>query len=269
MSDAAAVAETAIDTTIKSQAVEEYISHHVGNSTSWHIPGLFHLEFELPTFTLHALMLVLAALVLVYVFCFRYRKEQRVPSGLTNLLETFVVFIRDDICISCLGEQDGRRMAPLFLSFFFFILTLNLMGLIPIFASATANVNVTAGLAAISFLFMTVGAIAKNGFGGFMSAFIPHGVPWPVLIMLVPIEMVGVLIKCVALTIRLFANMLAGHIVISALIGLVVTFGLWALPAAGLAVGIYLLKILVAVLQAYIFTLLSALFIGQIYHPAH
>jgi F-type H+-transporting ATPase subunit a len=269
MSDAAAVAQTAIDAQSKSQAVEAYILHHVGNTTSWHIPGLFNLTFEFPTFTLHALMLLFAAALLIYAFCIRYRKEDAVPTGLTNLLETFVVFIRDDICISCLGEKDGRQMAPLFLSFFFFILTLNLMGLIPIFASATGNVNVTGGLAVVSFLFMTVGAIVRNGFGGFMSAFIPHGVPWPVLIMLVPIEMVGVVIKCVALTIRLFANMLAGHIVISALIGLVVTFGLWALPAAGLAVGIYLLKILVAFLQAYIFTLLSALFIGQIYHPAH
>jgi F-type H+-transporting ATPase subunit a len=243
--------------------------HHVGNADAWHLPGLFHVQFELPTFSLHALMLVLAALLMLYLFGIRYRRDARVPTGLTNMLEAIIVFIRDDIAINCLGEQDGRRMAHLFLSFFFFILALNLMGLVPIFASATANVNVTGGLAFVTLLFMTFGAIYRNGLGGFVHAFVPHGVPWPVLILLVPIELIGVFIKAFALMIRLFANMLAGHIVISALVGLVVVFGLGALPAVGLAVGIYLLKILVAFLQAYIFTLLSAMFIGQIYHPAH
>lgn len=264
-----AAVSAAMDTAARGQAVEEYIMHHVGNSDSWHLPGLFHLNFELPSFSLHALMLVLSALILFYLFLWRYRSDDRVPTGITNLLETFVLFIRDDIAINCLGEEDGRRMAPLFLSFFFFVLVLNLIGLVPIFASATANVNVTGGLAFITLLFMTFGAMYKNGVVGFFQAFVPHGVPWPVLIMLVPIEMIGVVIKAFALMIRLFANMLAGHIVISALIGLVVVFGLPALPAVGLAVCIYLLKILVAFLQAYIFTLLSAMFIGQIYHPAH
>ena len=269
MSDTNAVIAAVADTAAKSTAVEEYIMHHVGNSTSWHIPGLFKVNFELPSFTLHALMLVFAAALLLYLFCVRYRKQDKVPSGMTNAFEAVIVFIRDEISINCLGDEDGRRMTPLFCSFFFFILALNLMGLIPIFASATANVNVTGGLALVSLFFMTFGAIYKNGIGGFVSAFVPQGVPWPVLIMLVPIEFVSVFIKAFALMIRLFANMLAGHIVISALVGLVVVFGLGALPAIGLAVGIYLLNIMVAFLQAYIFTLLSAMFIGQIYHPAH
>ncbi len=262
-------AETVVTTEMRLQALMDFLNHHVLNAREWHIvPGLtLHIEWS--WFSLHAIMLVLAAGFLIYLFGFRYDRHQKVPSGLSNLLETFVLFIRDKICIACLGEEDGKRMAPLFLSFFFFILTLNLMGLIPFFASATANVSVTGGLAAISLFFMTFGAIYKNGFVGFFQAFVPHGVPWPVLILLVPIEMLGVLIKCFALMIRLFANMLAGHMVLGAIIGLIVVFGLIALPAAALGVAVYILKIGVSLLQAYIFTMLSAMFMGQIWHPAH
>jgi len=263
-------AEVAATTVVERlEAVKEYILHHVSNSDSWHIPYFFHVTFEIPTFSLHALMVLIAAGLLIYLFRVVYDHTAKVPTGVTNLLEIFVVFIRDDIAITFLGEEDGKKMTPLFCSFFFFILTLNLLGLVPIFASATGNINVTAALAFVAFLFMTVGAIVKNGPVGFINAFIPHGVPWPVLILLVPIEIAGVFVKSMALMIRLFANMMAGHIVISALIGLVVVYGMAALPALGLAGGIYVIKLFVAFLQAYIFTLLSAMFIGQIYHPTH
>ena len=160
-------------------------------------------------------------------------------------------------------------MAPLFITFFFFILTLNLMGLIPLFATATSNVNVTASLALITLAFMIFGTIYKNGLLGFFQAFIPPGIPWPLLLIIVPLEFIGMFIKVLALTIRLFANMLGGHIAIFALLGLVVTYGLGGLPFMVLALGVYLLEVLVSVLQAYIFTLLSAVFIGMMYHPAH
>ena len=263
--------EPAVSSTVdRLVAVKEYIMHHVVNSDSWHIPFVFHTTFEIPTFSLHALMLLITSGLLIYLFRVVYRHDAKVPTGMTNLLEAFVLFIRDDIAIAFLGDEDGRRMTPLLCSFFFFILTLNLIGLVPIFASATGNINVTAAFAVITFLFMTIGALFKNGPAGFMQAFIPHGVPWPILIVLVPIELAGVLIKCMALMIRLFANMMAGHIVISALVGLVVVYGLTsAWPALGLALVIYVIKLFVAFLQAYIFTLLSAMFIGMIYHPAH
>jgi F-type H+-transporting ATPase subunit a len=248
-------------------AVEQYIQSHVQDAQEWHLPFL-HLHLP-PFLTLHTIMLLLGGLFLLLLFGAAFRRPQRVPTGLANLLEVFVIFIRDQICIPCLGDADGRKMTPLFCTFFFFILFLNLMGLIPLFSTATANVSVTAGLATITLGFMIFGAMYKNGVGGFIKAFMPHGVPWPVLILLAPIEFLGLFIKAFALTIRLFANMLAGHIVIFALLGLVVMFGLYALPAIGLALCIYLLEILVAFLQAYIFTMLSAMFIGQMYHPAH
>src|SRR3989338_2285135 len=115
----------------------------------WHLP--FLPPVHLPHFiTLHGFTVILCALFLIVLFVACYKKNARVPTGITNLLEVFVVFIRDEIAISALGEKDGRKMTPLFCTFFFFILGLNLMGLIPLFATATANINVTAAFALIN-----------------------------------------------------------------------------------------------------------------------
>lgn len=241
--------------------------HHVQDGSYWALP---FLKINLPSFlSLHGLMLLLCAFFLIGLFGFVAKKGPGAPSGLGNFLEVFVIFIRDAIAVPSLGEADGKKMTPLFCSFFFFILGLNLMGLIPLFATATGNVSVTAALALITLGFMIFGAIYKNGVAGFCKCFVPHGVPWPILILLVPIEFLGLFIKAFALTVRLFANMLAGHIVLYSLMGLVYIFGAVAFPAVGLALGIYFLELFVSFLQAYIFTLLSAMFIGQMYHPAH
>ena len=251
----------------RSDAVMSYVMHHVTDSQHWALP---FLDITLPPWiSLHGVMLIIGAILLVALFAFAFRRTTPEPHGLANVLEVLVKFVRDQIAIANLGEEDGRKMAPLLCTFFFFILMLNLMGLVPLFATATGNVNVTAGLALVTLAVMIFGAIYKNGVMGFLHAFVPHGVPWPILIVLVPIEFMGMFIKAFALTIRLFANMFAGHIVIFSLIGLVVTYGAFALPAIGLALAIYLLEILVAFLQAFVFTLLSAMFIAQIHHPAH
>jgi F-type H+-transporting ATPase subunit a len=160
-------------------------------------------------------------------------------------------------------------MTPLFCSFFFYILIMNLVGLVPCFYAATANINVTGGLASVTLFFMIGGAVYRNGPVAFLKGFVPPGVPWFILLLLVPIEFVGLFIRAMALAIRLFANELAGHLVLFSLLGLLVMYGVWALPAAFMAVIIFIEEILVAFLQAYIFTLLSAVFIGQRYHPAH
>ncbi|MBF0489045.1 MAG: F0F1 ATP synthase subunit A [Candidatus Omnitrophica bacterium] len=248
--------------------LDQYILRHVMDSHEWHLP--FLPPVQLPTFlSLHSLMVILCAVILLVLFCVFYRKNDRVPTGITNLLEVFVQFVRDEIAIPSLGEEDGQKLTPLFCTFFFFILGLNLMGQIPIFSTATANIGVTAPLALITFFLMTFGAIQKNGFGGFLKAFMPAGVPKLIMPFIFFLELLGVFIKTFALMVRLFANMLAGHMVVLALLGLVVLFGAWALPAIVLAVGISLLEILVVFLQAYIFVLLSAVFIGQMYHPEH
>lgn len=250
------------------EAVMAYILNKVADSDKWSLPFINYVY--LPDFlTLHGLMLLIAAGFLLLLFGVFYNKNQMAPTGLTNALEAMVLFVRDEVSVAALGEKDGRRMAPIFCSFFFFILVLNIMGLIPLFANATGNINITAGLALCALFFMVFGAIRANGLLGFLQAFVPHGVPWPILIILVPIEFVSLLIKTTALTIRLFANMMAGGIVLYALIGLIVMFGAPALPSLFLALFIFLLKLVVAFLQAYIFTMLSAIFIGQILHPAH
>jgi len=247
--------------------VQGFILHHMADGRYTAPAGL---PFPLPAWlSHHGLMVVLSAALLVVLLWMCCRRRSEIPHGAYNLMEFYVKFIRDHIAIPHLGEKDGCALASLFCSFFIFILTMNLVGLVPCFYAATSNVNVTGALAAVTFIFMVFGAIYKQGLVGFVRGFVPHGVPWPVLVILVPIEMLGLVIKSGALMVRLFANMLAGHLVIFSLLGLVVTFGLWALPAVPLALFVYFLEIFVAFLQAYIFTLLSAIFIGQRLSPEH
>jgi len=253
---------------MKMEAVQAFIEHHVKNSQSM-MPFPW-VKFSLPDFiTLHGVMLVFAAFLVLVSFGLLYRKGVVVPRGFTNMLESFVSFIRDDISIAYLGPDDGRKMAPLFCSFFFFILSMNLVGLVPCFAAATGNISVTLALAVITLCFMVFGAMYKNGVAGFFKGFVPHGIPGWVLFILLPVEFIGLFIKAGALAIRLFANMFAGHVVLFNLVGLVVVFGYLASLSVIMALGIYLLEVFIAFLQAYIFTLLSAIFIGQRYHPEH
>ena len=263
----ALAAETGTTMQQKLDMLQTFVMHHMADS---HVLRLPFLTIQLPDFiSLHGLTVILTAFLLIIVFGRLYRKNAPVPHGLTNLLELFVVFVRDEISVRYLGPQDGRKMTPLFCSYFFFILALNLVGLVPSFYTATANPNVTGALAAVTLGFMIFGAMYRNGPVGFVKGFIPRGVPWPVVILLLPIEFLSLFIKAFALMIRLFANELSGHIVAYFMIGLTILFGLKAAPLLLMALFIYFLEVVVAFLQAYIFTLLSAIFIGQQYHPEH
>lgn len=249
--------------------IDQYIMHHIANSPEWHLP--FLSPIKLPGFlSIHAFMMILGSTFLILLFTLGYKRQERVPSGISNLLEFFVLFIRDQIVYPFLGEEDGRKMLPLFCTFFFFILILNLMGLIPLFETATSNINLTGALAFITFCFMVFGGIYKNGLLGFLKCFVPPKVPILVLFILIPVEFLGLFTKPMALMLRLFANMLAGHIIIFAFLGLIIMFGFFvALPALIIATCVSLLEVGVAFLQAYIFTLLSALYLGQLYRPEH
>ena len=250
------------------EAVKQFIMHHVADSHDWAPLPYVHIHLP-PPLTVHGLMLAIGAVILVFLFGVCYRRKDPVPHGITNVLELFVLLVRDQIALPYLGEKDGRRMTPLFCSFFFFILCLNLMSITPLFPAATANINVTGALALIILSFMIFGGMVKNGVFGFFKAFVPPGVPLPLLFLLTPLEIIAMFIKAGALAIRLFANMFAGHIVIFALLSLLFLFGLFALPVLALVIVVYFLELLVAFLQAFIFTLLSAVFIGQLYHPEH
>lgn len=220
--------------------------------------------------TKHVVFLWLAAVLLIIALAAAARKNRRqtVPTGFGNLVEIFVVFVRDEIAIPNMGE-GGIKYLSYLLTTFFFILLMNLFGLVPYGASATGNVSVTAGLAVIAYIMIQASAIRAQGLGHYFAHFTGgvHWILWPIM---VPIEILGTFTKAFALCVRLFANMTAGHIVIVSLLGLIFVFGRLS-PALGYTVsvpsvlftlGIDLLELFVAFLQAYIFTMLTSLFMG-------
>lgn len=251
------------------------ILHHVNDSAELETPfGALHLPqfppVEIAGFTIdlsvtkHVFFLVLSALILLaaVVVVARRARKNPVPSGFSNLVELLIVFVRDEIAVANMG-QTGLRYLPYLLSTFFLILIMNLFGLFPYGATPTGNIAVTAGLAIIAFVMIQISSIRAQGF----SAYISHltgGTSvwlWPIMI---PIEVVGLFTKPFALCMRLFANMTGGHIVILALLGFIFfaqSFFVAPIPVL-FVVGIYMLELLVAFIQAYIFTMLAALFMG-------
>ena len=194
-----------------------------------------------------------------------------IPRGFAAILEMLIIFVRDEIAISNLGEKNGKRFTPLIASFFFFVLTCNLMGLIPLFTTPTGNINVTAAMAVVTLVTGQFFGIKDNGLWQHIKALIPSGVPvWLIPLMFV-IELMGLLAKHFALIVRLFANMIAGHVVLFSFLSLIMIFKtLFVAPlSVGFAVFVDLLEILVAFIQAYVFTILSTLFIGMSVHPDH
>jgi len=201
----------------------------------------------------------------------------RLTSGLGTFVEMIVVFIRDDIAEKNIGP-DGRKYTPLLCSFFFFILIAALLGLVPMTATSTGNIAVTAGLAAVSFMAQMYAGISKYGLVRHFTGIVPPGLPAWLLPIMIPVEILSMFTKPFALMVRLFANMLAGHMVIGTLLLLVplmaikvAVFAGWGMMPISLGLGLFimLLEILVAFIQAYIFTLLTAIFIGMYAHPAH
>ena len=287
----------------------EVIIHHVANSSHeeplFHLPTLWGIDFSV---TKHVFMLWVVAATLFVVITWavrRYLKQERLlPSGFMNGLEAVVEFVRDDIVQPNVGKKWVGTWAPLMLTLFFFILGANAIGLIPIFdvlglldhfvlhtgehsflkqllhggSTATSNFNVTAALATITFgAIIAAGSIA-HGFGKHWMNLVPHGLAWPIYFLLIPIEIMGMFVRPLALTMRLEANMTGGHIALLAILSFVFLFTEMAGAATGvgvgvlslpLAVGISGLQIIVVLVQAYVFTLLTAVFIGMAIHVHH
>jgi F-type H+-transporting ATPase subunit a len=214
--------------------------------------------------TKHVVFLWVAAVILCVLAIAVARRSTRklVPTGFGNLVEMIIIFVRDEIVLPNMGAE-GVRYVPYLLTTFLFILLMNLLGLVPYGASATGNVNVTAGMAIIAFIMIQVSAIRAQGLGHYL-AHLTGGVHWAMWPIMIPIEILGLFTKPFALCIRLFANMIGGHIVIVSLIGLIFIFKSYIVAAVpiGFAVGINFLELFVAFLQAYIFTILTALFMG-------
>ena len=214
--------------------------------------------------TKHIFFLWIAALLLIVAAtssAYKYKKTL-VPRGFANAFEAVIIFIRDDVVIANMG-RGGLPYLPYLLTTFFFILFMNLLGLIPYGVTSTSNVAVTAGLASIAFVMIQVSAIRAQGFGKYL-AHLTGGVPWFLWPIMVPIEIIGLFTKPFALCMRLFANMTGGHMVVLSLLGLVFVFQSYLVAPVPVlfAVGICMLELFVAFLQAYIFTILTSLFMG-------
>jgi F-type H+-transporting ATPase subunit a len=223
--------------------------------------------------TKHVMMMWIgSALLLLVALTLSHRnKKQLVPHGtMPNILEMLVLFVRDEIAIKTIGKEHGPKYVGYLLSAFFFILFLNLLGLIPEMATATSNIGVTMALALCTFFITQFASIRAAGLGQYFKH-LTGGVAWWLWVIMVPVEVLGLFTKPFALTMRLFANMVAGHIVIFFLLGLIFIMKSVALAAVSVpfAVGIYFLELFVAFLQAYIFTMLSGLFIGMGVAIAH
>lgn len=236
-----------------------------------HPTNAMPLDFSITKNAASLLMVFVLILIIFLSVAKSYKGSVGVPKkGLAKFIEPLVVFVRDDVALQNIGKKHYERFTPYLLTLFFFIWINNMVGLIPFFpggANTTGNIAVTLVLAALTLILMLFNG-NKHWWGHML--WMP-GVPVPVKILLAPIELVGILSKPFALMIRLFANMTAGHIVILSLISLVFIFKtvLISPAAVGLTLFIFIIKVLVAFLQAYIFALLTALFIGQAVEEPH
>ena len=267
------------------------IFHHVTNNMGEALLNLSFWGINL-SITKHVLMLWIVAVscVALAVYAtrkYRVNKEAR-PEVISHLFEILIEFIKSDIVIPNIGEKGYKTWTPLIATFFLFILIGNYLGLIPFFekvpgvsgsATVTGNIGVTLALSTITFFSIIFAGTIKHGFIGHWKNMIPSGVPAPVLVILIPIEIMGMFIKPLALTLRLGANMTAGHIGLVAIFGIpMILFQSYESALVGFSAGIisvilniaiYFLEILVCLVQAYVFSLLSAVFIGMAIHVQH
>lgn len=274
--------------------IKEMILHHLVDSPEWEVgPWVVHFpEIKIPlgpvvldlSITKHVFFMALAALLVLLIMIPAARHADRAhregakrgPRGVANVVEAIVLFLRDEVALPNIGH-GGERFVPFVVTVFFFILMCNLLGLVPWGASPTGNISVTAALALLSFIVIEVAGMMELGPKGYAKTifYAPAGMNLamkiPMLIIMTPVEFLGKLTKPFALAIRLFANMTAGHAVVLALTGLAVTASLaGVLPVAVapvlMATAIMVLELFVAFLQAYIFAMLTSVFIGLIRH---
>jgi F-type H+-transporting ATPase subunit a len=276
----------------------DIITPHITDSRHMEIPWPnSHLakEVELPRFapfhigslevdmspTKHVVFMLLSAIVVAIVLVVGANASKRQhetigrTKGFAGAIEAMSLYLRNEVVLPNVGHH-GEAFVPFALTLFFFILVMNLFGMLPWGATATGNVSVTAALALITTAVVEVAGIRANGVG-YLSTIFYWNKDLPIVMRVImffvmsPVEMAGKLSKPFALTIRLFANMTAGHIVLLALIGMIFSFRSWMLAPVPvlMATAISLLELFVAFLQAFIFTLLASVFIGQIREAHH
>jgi len=247
--------------------------HEIDLPTGW---SLFGIDVS-PT--KHVVYMAFAALLVFLTMWWggrqvvRRHREGKAPSGFGGIVEALVLFVRDDVAVANIGH-GGEKFAPLILTLFFFILYCNLLGLLPWGATPTGNLAVTGGLALIAFLVIEGSGMVALGAKGYLKTIVmvPPGMTgFGAVIMamiMTPVELIGKVVKPFALCLRLFANMTAGHFVILSLVGLIFVFGSWLVAGGTVLFVLFMLclELLVAFLQAYIFALLTSVFIGLMQH---
>lgn len=286
--DVADVARDAVAPSSQQEATENQIdiAHHIGNAHEIETPfGVVHLPRWEPVHlgglaidlspTKHLVFLLIAATIVALVFLLSARAVARAQAGgrpakgFAGSMEALALYIRQEVVLPNVGHH-GEGYAPYLLTLFFFILVMNILGLLPWGATATGNISVTAALALMAFITIEVAGMRTLGWKGYLSTifYLPPGLPGPLkpimLVIMTPVEIIGKLSKPFALAVRLFANMTAGHVLVLALIGLTFLFQSYTVGvlASLLATSIMLLELFVAFLQAFVFTLLTSVFIG-------
>ena len=245
----------------------EFVSYNKEN----HPVNKKPLDFSITKNVFSMFLSVILLIILFKVSANSYKKSKdNVPTGLAKFMEPIVVFVRDEIAIPNIGENNYSKYMPFLLTLFFFIWINNLIGMIPFFpfgSNLSGNIAFTGGLAVVTFI-ITIFSSKKDYWTHML--WMP-GIPVPMKIFLAPIELLGMFIKPLALMIRLFANITAGHVTALSLIGLIfILHSFWVAPASVLfTTFISMIEILVVAIQAYIFTMLSALYFGQALEQEH
>ncbi|HAM34433.1 MAG TPA: ATP synthase F0 subunit A [Elusimicrobia bacterium] len=251
--------------------LETLLSHHL-------LDHPYVTLFSRGNFTLaitkHLIMMWAVAALLAAVLVASVHSRSSMGMLLRFSVEEIILYIRDRMVSPIFGHAADVYL-PYFLTLFFFILACNLAGLLPGSAAVTGNISVTAALALCTFALINFAGVREYGLVSHFAHFVPRGLPRVMAPLIFLIEIIGLCAKCLALCIRLFANIIAGHIVSISFLSLIFIFaqmspmiGLGVAPAAvGLALFVYALDILVALIQAYIFTLLTAIFVGGAVHP--
>jgi F-type H+-transporting ATPase subunit a len=289
------------------ETIIEHVSNSGPDHPLVHLPKIFGIDFSVTKHVFMEWLVAAILCVAVIAAVRRYLKQDRlVPSGFMNALEFFVEYVRDNIVQPNVGKKWVNTWTPLIMTFFVFILASNAIGLIPIFeaiellnrsvlhfgpdtfvgklihggTTATGNFNVTAALATITFMAIIVAGTKAHGFVKHWMNIVPKGLSPVIYVILIPIEVLGMFVRPFALTMRLAANMTGGHIAILTILSFVFIFtqifgraiagyGVGLAVSVPLAVGISLLEMIVVLVQAYVFTLLSAVFIGMAIHAHH
>jgi F-type H+-transporting ATPase subunit a len=275
MMQAPDIGKMILEHTADSHVIELPFGIEIHLPEGWYIPGT-HIDVS-PT--KHVVFMIFAAFLVFVTLWYAGRqvdkrhRQGKAPRGFGAAVEAMVLFVRDDVAIASIGH-GGAKFVPLIETLFFFILYCNLLGLFPWGSTPTGNLAVTGGLALIAFIVIEVSGFLALGPKGYLKTIVmvPAGMTGVgavvMAVIMTPVELIGKIVKPFALCLRLFANMTAGHFVILSLLGLIFLFANWFIAGGTVAFVLFMmcLELLVAFLQAYIFALLTSVFIGLMQH---